>query len=61
MGNVLKGTSGIATAIVCDECLEAQKPIKFAIEYQNDGKEAYPEKIVYHPIEQLTIIDIENN
>jgi hypothetical protein len=58
MGNVLQGTTGIACAVVCDECLEAKAPIKFAIEYYGRGADAFSEKIVvYHPIKQLKKIN----
>lgn len=45
-GNVISGSDGTAMAFVCDECLAAEKPISFAVEFRGDT-------VVYHPVETL--------
>lgn len=52
-GNVILRTSGIAGAVVCDECLENKAmEVKFAIEYTGDG-ELDEKEIIYHPVATL--------
>jgi len=45
-GNILTGEMGQATSIICDDCLENEKPIKFALKSTGDG-------YVYVPVDKL--------
>lgn len=46
-GNVITGEKGKAVAIVCDECINKQRHIKYAIHY-SDNKVAY---VLIHDLE----------
>ena len=47
-GNVLTGEEGLATAIVCEACIDAKKEIVEAVEFAHASDEP-----VYHPIVEL--------
>ena len=45
-GNIITGEKGRAIAIVCDECLDKQKPVKHAVRFEGS-------KIIYVPVDDL--------
>jgi len=45
-GNIITGEKGKAVAIVCDECLDKQKPVKYAVRFEESN-------VIYVPIEDL--------
>ena len=50
-GNVLTGEFGHAVAVLCDECIDGDAEILFAVEWPGKGRGDF--KVTYHPITSL--------
>lgn len=48
-GNLIVGVSGLAQAVVCDDCAKNRKKPKYAVEWENRTYR----KIKYHPVDKL--------
>jgi hypothetical protein len=58
MGNVITGQSGLACAVICDECQKDPEPVKYAMEYLELVGEGGADSIVYHIITELEPVTI---
>lgn len=50
-GNVITGESGHAVAALCDDCIDADAEIRFAVEWSGKGPDDF--KVIYHPLTSL--------
>lgn len=47
-GNLILRVWGFAIAVVCDNCVKKNNKIRFAVEWDNNGRH-----IKYHPVDEL--------